>query len=32
MITILFKTDSLEEMMKITNNMDEYYWVEVEGE
>ena len=30
--TILFKADSVEEMMKITGNMDEYYWVEVEGE
>lgn len=28
--TILFKADSVEEMIEITNNIDKYYWVEVE--
>ncbi len=28
--TILFKADSVEEMIEITNNINKYYWVEVE--
>ncbi len=28
--TILFKANSVDEMIKITNNIEKYYWVEVE--
>lgn len=28
--TILFKADSIEEMIEITNEIEKYYWIEVE--
>ena len=28
--TILFKSDSIEEMIEITNEIEKYYWIEVE--